>query len=204
VEIIAAHAVPTVRTAAALFDFQMWCWGQDVHHERGNLLLAGGLERVRPPVGEDGSTLYRALLPSGDELLLWGFALVCTGAATPALLLKRHSFTLRAVEPARLPLPLWRPTQLPRGNLVRDPQTVQLFSARFRAAAAWIAAYERGVVATVGAEWRHECARRRPRAVRHRVPAAPERLAEAWDGLAASIDRFFPAAFVAAPDTLAS
>jgi hypothetical protein len=195
---------PTARSAAAVLDFQMWCWGQDVHHPDGNLLLAAGLVRHRPPAGEEGSTCYRVALPSGAEVLLWGFGVVCRTAGESALVLKRHAFALRLVPAARLTDAFWRPTQLPRGALVRSVSEAALVRARFAELTAWMAGYERRTIAAVGAAWRHECARRRPRAQRHRLPVAPDTLADAWERIA-QFPPSVPAALCAAsPDTLAS
>lgn len=43
----------------ALFDQQLWCWGQVIRRPEGNLLLAYGMTRQRLPETIKGSSLYR-------------------------------------------------------------------------------------------------------------------------------------------------
>jgi hypothetical protein len=35
-----------------------WCWGQDIRRPEGNLLLASGFERHRPPPDVAGNRRY--------------------------------------------------------------------------------------------------------------------------------------------------
>ena len=61
------------RFAAALLDQQMWCWGCDIRHGEGNVLLQYGFSRWRPPEGTLGSTAYQLEAPPSRQVVLWGF-----------------------------------------------------------------------------------------------------------------------------------
>jgi hypothetical protein len=187
-------AVTSVRGAAAVLDFQMWCWGQDVLHPAGNQLLAASLTRVRPPAGRSGSTLYQTALPGGRTLCLWGFAVGVLVPEEPCLVLKRHSFALRLVSADRFPVPLWQPTALPRGQLARQPVERETARAHFVALAEWIATYEQTIGARLGRAWRFACADRRPRQFRHRLPARPDQLAQSWLALRDHLPTVLPSA----------
>ncbi|MBM5812676.1 MAG: hypothetical protein FJ191_12050 [Gammaproteobacteria bacterium] len=194
----------SVRGAAALLDFQMWCWGQDVHQVAGNQLLAAGLMRVRPPAGERGSTMYQTPLPGGRTLCLWGFAVAVLVDDGQCLLLKRHGFALRLVPATRFPTPLWKPTALPRGQLPRASSCRETVRGHFVALAEWIAAYEDGVCTRLGTTWRHECASRRPREQRRRLAVQPDMLSHAWCALRDDLTAFLPSAAPALPTSVAS
>lgn len=56
-----------------LMNQQCWCWGCDIRRPQGNLLLAFGFERRRPPADVSGSSCYRLRLQSGRVVSLWGF-----------------------------------------------------------------------------------------------------------------------------------
>jgi hypothetical protein len=200
---MAARSLHSTRAAAALLDFQMWCWGQDVHHPAGNQLLAAGLTRLRPPTGIHGSTLYQTALPGERTLCLWGFAVGVLVPDGRCLLLKRHSFALRLVPASRFPAPLWQPTALPRGQLPREASCGATVRAHFTVLAEWMADYEDGVCTRLGSAWRHECANRRPREQRHRLPVQPDLLAQSWLALRDDLTPFLPSAALP-PTSLAS
>jgi hypothetical protein len=198
-----ARSLHSTRAAAAVLDFQMWCWGQDVHHPAGNQLLAAGLTRVRPPAGIHGSTLYQTALPGNRTLCLWGFAVGVLVPDGRCLLLKRHGFALRLVPAGRFPAPLWEPTALPRGQVPREAACSETVRAHFAVLAEWIADYEHDVCARLGSAWRHECAHRRPREQRHRLPVQPDLLAESWLTLRDDLTTFLPSV-APPPSSLAS
>lgn len=71
------HADPRFKKLGAnLMNQQCWCWGCDIRRSKGNLLLAFGFERMRPPEGISGSSCYRFALRSGRVVLLWGFGVL--------------------------------------------------------------------------------------------------------------------------------
>jgi len=177
-------SVVSPRAAAALLDFQMWCWGQDIVRPEGNLLL-GHAERWRPDGGR-GSSHYRVRLDASRALILWGFAVAVDSPNAPYVVLRRHGFTPRVLDRERVKWPIARPEALPRGERPRSAAEAALVHEALAAAVGWITEYERGVRTSVGAAWRQECLRRRPRELRRRLRCAPDALVEAWSDLAAT------------------
>ncbi len=56
-----------------LLNQQIWCWGQDIRHREGNLLLAYGFRRHRPPANTHGSSCYELQVNEQTAIRLWGF-----------------------------------------------------------------------------------------------------------------------------------
>lgn len=79
-------SIPLSRLRALLRDFttllsqQMYFWGRDVIHPRGNLLCENGFER-RKSEGLEGTSCYRKLLEDGGLIELHG---ACAGFYDPA------------------------------------------------------------------------------------------------------------------------
>lgn len=167
---------PAVRKFAnRLFSQQLWCWGQDVTHSTGNLLMRYGFERYRTPDDpQKGSTCYRT---DQDEkhVALWGFGAFFGTRRLGGLYIARYDF-----------LPLWgeiesvsygvhSPDDLPAFHrprrLLHWRQAHRLLSELLR----WIADYERWVTAEVGPLHRQSCI------TRWNDPVVPgELIANAW------------------------
>ncbi len=100
------------RIGAKLMNQQCWCWGCDIRRPQGNLLLAFGFKRLRPPADVSGSSCYRIALPSGHEVSLWGFGTLIANRGS-AMYLGRYQF-----EPQICAAPgdtgtCWAPSELP-------------------------------------------------------------------------------------------
>lgn len=132
-----------LREGKLLLDQQCWCWGQDIRHPEGNLLLEGGFIRERHPTERD---LSRYAQP---PVVLWAFGLFFEG-----LWLLRQDFKVR-LAPAETPPDIWTvrdatliwPTTEDEGERLRE---------RLTRACAWIASYEESIPLT----WRTETLRR--------------------------------------------
>jgi hypothetical protein len=61
---------PIRRRGAELLHLQCWLWGCDIRRAEGNLLLAYGFSRQRPPSGAAGSSAYLMALESGVCVVL--------------------------------------------------------------------------------------------------------------------------------------
>jgi hypothetical protein len=155
---VAALSRSERRLFEALVNQQFWCWGHDIRRPEGNLLLAYGFARTRPPAGVLGSSCYRFVEPC-FEVILWGWGLLLSGPAG-GVFLPRHGFAPR---PALAPLDAvcWSPEGLPP---LGDPSDVPAFDRWLRMAAEWIAEYESWVLATAGLAYRRGCAADAPRA----------------------------------------
>ena len=147
-----------LREGKSLLDQQCWCWGQDIRHESGNLLLAQGFVRERHETEKDLSR-YRTHPASslghppstkeGCEVVLWAFGLFYDG-----LWLLRKDFKIRLAL-SETPPDIWTV----RDAEIRYPATEddgERLRVKLRAACLWIAAYEE----TIPLKWRAETLRR--------------------------------------------
>ncbi len=118
-----------IREGKSLLDQQCWCWGQDIHHPEGNLLLAHGFVRERHESEKDLSRY------SAPPVTLWAFGLFYDG-----LWLLRKDFKIRLAPSETVP-DIWT---------VRDAELVypatedegERLREKLRAACLWIAEYE--------------------------------------------------------------
>ena len=72
-----------LQTARDLLDQQLWCMGRDGLHPEGSALLRYGVERVRPPGDETGSSAYVLSLPGADRCV--PIVLASRGPSGPAV-----------------------------------------------------------------------------------------------------------------------
>lgn len=133
-------------------DRQMWCFGRDVHHPEGNLLVALGFTRVPSRVPGRPSEYRRRIGPC--MVRLWGFAAVVVPPCGPALVVRRLDRGARVMCRAAASDPLITRDAL--GELA-TPAT----GADRAVVARWLpwalrllARYERAVAGAAGAAWR--------------------------------------------------
>ncbi len=132
-----------IREGSLLLDQQCWCWGQDIRHAEGNLLLTHGFVRERHETEKD---LSRYCQPPAT---LWAFGLFYDG-----LWLLRKDFKIR-LAPSETTPDIWTvrdaeihyPTTEEEGERLRE---------KLRAACLWIAEYEENIPRA----WRAETLRR--------------------------------------------
>ncbi|GIW11781.1 MAG: hypothetical protein KatS3mg061_2838 [Dehalococcoidia bacterium] len=163
------------RMANVLLNQQFWCWGQDIRQPAGNLLLAFGFRRLRPPVGVLGSSCYRLSL-AGGEVVLWGWGVLWSGAST-GVFLPRRQFAPQGVR-GSLAAPCWSPEGLPP----LDPPTLvsQQTLALLAELLDWLAGYERWVLQVAGRDYRRACAGAAPGAT---LTLLPEQVPTLWEQL---------------------
>jgi hypothetical protein len=179
---------PNVRKLAAdLLNQQLWCWGRDIQHPDGNILLKHGFMRVRPPEDHQGSSAYTLRLADEHTMIMWGFGLFCGQKEKGGVFIMRFGFNPRHTEAAELMLPIWTTAQLPE---LRTP------TSSFECAAArdllvralnWISRYEGWVIDTFGIGYRRQCVKVWDKAV---VPA--EWTATEWLRIASLIEKANP------------
>lgn len=153
---------------------QVWCWGRDVEHPQGNLLMRFGFERHRDRSTADRSTCYRL---DQDQLhvSLWGFGMFFGRRDLGGLYLDRFKFCPKWAPVESLSLAIHWPDELP--VFARPRSTPQWQRARklWKSSLLWIANYEAWVRSTAGLPYRRECVDRWLR------PFAPaEKTAAAW------------------------
>jgi hypothetical protein len=167
------------KIGTALFDQQMWCWGQDIRRPEGNLLVAYGLTRQRPPETIKGSSAYAWSGPETQQLMLWGFGLAYIQVGVGGLFLKRFGFTPRLFTSVDLLNPLWTLDQLPRTRFPRTFAEGQQTQTLFVALLHWISRYEQWIQETCGCAYRQRCLSAWQKTI---CPA--EAIAEEWKRLA--------------------
>lgn len=174
---VASPIVPSMaRALTELLDWQLWYWGQDIHHEAGNALLAYGFERHRGPNdGTHRSTAYRLTDRAREhglrDLVAWGFGVTATHSefVTPArvLLLLRHE---RSPGLCREAIDAKAGTRdlLPERTVPRCADDWCCLCTTLAAVAHGVAEYEVWARDQLGGTHRQDAHRRRPREVRRR------------------------------------
>jgi hypothetical protein len=177
-QIAARHAK---RSLKPLLHQQFWCWGQDVSHPEGNLLLQNRFTRHRRTEGEPGGTCYAL---AGDfALWLWGFGLVARQSGSPAVLLRRYEMRPLIVRDTnRLTEMHDLATVLAEAGPPADDGERAAMAQTRAAAFRWIADYERRTLRSTGSSWRTRVVGDMEHAL---IPA--DSMAEAWDEVADSL-----------------
>lgn len=168
---------------ADFLDQQWWCFGCDIRRKQGNLLLQYGFNRLSPPPGEAGSSMYsRAGGPYRWQL--WGFGVSVERPPGLAIFVRRYAFAPEIL--CSLPQPglVWRPEQL---GPLRSPVTAEqtaVVEPLLRALFRLLALYEAWVQRAVGVSYRARCLSQwhKPRVVPARA------VAPAWRSLAQHLD----------------
>ncbi len=141
--------------AIKLFDQQVWCWGEDVKRDKGNLLIACGFERTPPPKGQEKfGSLYARRIGRGGQVMLRGWGLLISDRTHGAICLMRYEFLPRQLPCDEIPPNLWDSSALPK--LFAPVSDADVSRALFLLAAAcrWIASYERWLLRRIGPKHR--------------------------------------------------
>jgi hypothetical protein len=161
------------RQGQMLMNLQCWLWGQDVKRAEGNLLVAYGFERMRPPEGFSGSTQYTLVLPNDLHLRLWGFGMYI--GRGEGIYINRFDFIPRI---ARLS-DAWQGAET-MSQLRRSYEAGLVIQAT-----RWIAAYESWVASEFGLLYRQ-----RTLTGWDKTAIRPNEIAEAWRTLACDLEVF--------------
>ncbi|MEM6313027.1 MAG: hypothetical protein AAF743_03025 [Planctomycetota bacterium] len=143
------------RRLQALLHQQLWCWGRDVAEgPSGNLLVWAGMARHGPDTpGVPGSNRYSIGLSDGCEISLWAFGVG----------LRQHDdwvFVHRYKRGVWLLPRSWRPgavrvpDELPAMHRPRTADESNRSARLLGVMLAWIAEYERAVLARFGPTYR--------------------------------------------------
>ncbi len=178
-----SHAtVGSARWAAQLLDVQMWCFGQDIQHKAGNILLRLGFCQNRARDTKQ-STHYTALSRTGGTVSLWGFGMHYGEPDHGGVFLQRYRF-----EP--------RLTNCQQGDGIHDPK--QLLANRPTTVSqmrqlnhllpnllGWVAHYEHWIAETYGTKYREAVLQARQK----KSLLAAKELPKAWETLAKKASR---------------
>lgn len=166
IKLDACPPLPLPGAAAAsgsrLFDYQMWCFGQDIALLPGNGLVQMGFTRHPPPRTEaQSASVYQRSLPGDERVTLWSFGVLYAGSTAGGLFLER-SFCARYVAGGEPRVLAWAAERLRFPNV----STSDLGAGRelLLRVLDWLTSYERDVTARFGAEHRHKCLQRWHRA----------------------------------------
>ncbi len=155
---------------------QCWCWGQDVRQGEGNLLLAHGFERVRPPLGTQGSSRYQLRISSRSAITLWGFGLYYSRCGRGGIYLNRYDCVPRFCHHSGFLDGVWTPDAVPT---MRPAASVGIPDSNLTylagKAACWIASYEEWVLDRFGLAYRQNTLRNW-----HEPSVLPELVPEEW------------------------
>lgn len=170
------------KQASALFNQQVWCWGQDLLRPEGNWLIEVGFKRFAPPMRvTQCPSIYRLDLPQGRHVVLRGFGVFYSNEKLGGIFLPRYQFAPRYTKQAELSrkpwtkddLPKWvRPTRSQRANV--NALTHELVQ--------WIGDYEATVRHRLGIEYRDATLQEWDDGTRAVIPA--EDVVFAWQTLA--------------------
>lgn len=135
---------------------QLWCWGRDIEHPDGNLLMRYGFERHRDQDAAERSTCYRF---DQDRLhvSLWGFGMFFGRRDLGGLFLSRFEFCPSWAPVESLSLSIHWPDELP--GFARPRGRAQWDCARrlWKWSQLWIADYEAWARGAAGLAYRREC-----------------------------------------------
>jgi hypothetical protein len=147
--------VDVVETGTTLLNQQIWCWGCDVKHPEGNLMLRCGFERRRPPRGIMGCSQYQLKMKRHRMIRLWGWGVLYCREGE-GLFIQRYLFMPQTVNAAGLAQRIWMPQQIaPR--MPRDSTERAAASSRLAELCDWIDGYERWVRKACGLHYRIDC-----------------------------------------------
>jgi hypothetical protein len=141
----------------AFFLQQMWCWGQDIRREEGNILLQYGFTRERPPEGFEGSSCYLLRTNENRNLILWGFGISYLQTGVGGIFLRRGNFVPLLTPTSDVPSHIWHVDQLQGTFLPRTAQEGCIACTLFSNALSWISDYEHWIGSTFGCEYRRSC-----------------------------------------------
>ncbi|GAB4426544.1 MAG: hypothetical protein OHK0015_07530 [Chloroflexi bacterium OHK40] len=167
---------------------QCWYWGCDVRRPAGNLLIAHGFTRTRPPADVAGSTLYTYTPAPETQIVLWSFGVFIGRESCGGLFLERFRFEPYLLETSALPPSIWQQQGLPPLHRPREADRART-AALLSDLIAWIVAYEEALPRSEGAAYREACLRQWSR---QRLALPADRLIPGWralaDGIATDVD----------------
>lgn len=147
----------TVQQVAKLMNEQCWCWGADIRHKDGNLLLTYGFRRDRAPAPHIGSNMY-SFHPCPRQLIaLWGWGLFYGDVSLGGVFIGRNGFAPLLTSASTLATPIFSSGDLPSLQIPVSETEYQLTGQLTGKALRWIAAYERWIVPIVGETHRLAC-----------------------------------------------
>ena len=145
------------KRATAMLNQQFWIFGFDIRRAEGNLLLADGFTKHRPPAGNPITcSRYSQHLSETEAIALWGFGLYFTCAECGSIFLPRHAISPIYSPESGLNANAWDPDDL---VALRQPESKDDMQACRRLlvdALGWVRDYESRVLAEHGEGYRSD------------------------------------------------
>lgn len=176
---VIAIPVDVQKAATALLHQQMWCWGYDIRHTEGNVLLRYTFTRQRPPDPALGSSRYTLYGEQGQHITLWGFGVWYARAEVGGIFLQRYGFSPRLTSTIESPASIWTPHDLPPlrvPTLCKEGHTTLVLLSSLLS---WMSGYEQWIQENLGGAYRKCSLKEWPHQV---IP--PENMATMWQRLA--------------------
>ncbi|MEE2938404.1 MAG: hypothetical protein VYA84_20645 [Planctomycetota bacterium] len=144
------------RFGEKLMSQQLWCWGRDVLHPEGNLLMQFGFERHRDNDPAERSTCYR--LDEKDlHVCLWGFGMFFGSRQLGGLYLSRFDFIPTWAPVESVCLGLHWPDELPFFSRPQGESQWKRARKLWTQSMRWIASYESWIRENTGVLYRRDC-----------------------------------------------
>ncbi len=168
--------------AANLLNQQIWCWGRDIDHADGNLLVRFGFQRIEKPGGSEAASIYRLELSATARIVLRGFGVFCGADDLGGLFVRRYGFQPQRTPEADLFEPVWSAQDLPPlAKSHPDGSSKKLLLTLVD----WVRQYEIWIADSVGLAYRHESLV--PWDTKHGTVIPAGSMATAWGTLGADV-----------------
>ena len=172
------------KQATAMLTQQFWIFGFDIRRAEGNLVLADGFSKQRPPKGRPITcSRYSQHLSESEAIALWGFGLYFTCAECGSIFLPRHAIAPIYSPESGLDANAWDPDDL---VTLRQPESKDETKACRQLlvdALIWVRNYEARVLSDHGEAYRSEVL-----AAWKRPACAANAIASEWDSVIARLD----------------
>jgi hypothetical protein len=174
------QADKAISLATDLFNQQLWCWGRDIEHPDGNMLVKFGFTRLTPPPGVNASSIYQLELANHTRIVLRGFGMFLGDDRWGGLFIQRYSFSPHLTPASHIDLPIWCKENLPRLSLP-DQSRLPDYRRLLLEMICWIRTYETWVCHNLGLEYRQKIVAEWNHADAQHIPA--ELITHAWSHL---------------------
>lgn len=165
--------------AAALLDQQMWCWGCDVRHPAGNLLLAYGAEK-RPAPELRLHSAYSFQLGTDTALNLWGWGIWIACQSCGSVFVSRAKFRVRYTGQANQTPQAWCECDLPPTRTAVTSGELYAVGNLLSEMCRWISAYESWLLTQVDCDYREQAIAAWPERKRHSGGVRAAEMAASW------------------------
>ena len=164
----------------------MWCWGCDVRHDDGNLLITYGAEKRSSPNPRFHSA-YTFKVGQQSILNLWGWGIWIAHPSQGSLFISRSRFRVTYSATPTLKPQAWQVHDLPPMRGIRSESQSEAAYVLLATALHWISSYERWLWEQVKPTYREQAIASWPQRRRYKGGVPAEEMADRWFELAEQI-----------------